>query len=142
MDETWQHIIEQGEDESTEFKTSFNDEVITSLVAFANTKGGVVYVGIKDNGTVKGIELGKETIQNWVNEIKNKTAPLLIPDVEIINLNEKTIVSFKIQEYPVKLVSIKGKYYKRVKNANHQLLIILKRIIYQFLSLKQWAKDF
>lgn len=87
MDETWQHIIEQGEDESTEFKTSFNDEVITSLVAFANTKGGVVYVGIKDNGTVKGIELGKETIQNWVNEIKNKTAPLLIPDVEIINLN-------------------------------------------------------
>jgi len=38
-------ILKQGENETSEFKTAFNDEVIISLVAFANTKGGKVYVG-------------------------------------------------------------------------------------------------
>ena len=33
------------EDLHTEFKTSFNEEVIVSFVAFANAKGGKVYVG-------------------------------------------------------------------------------------------------
>jgi len=34
------HITAQGESETVEFKTSFSDEVIVSLVAFANAKGG------------------------------------------------------------------------------------------------------
>lgn len=45
-----QHIVEKGENETIEFKTSFTDEVIVSLVAFANTQGGSVYVGIADSG--------------------------------------------------------------------------------------------
>lgn len=38
------HILPKGESETIEFKTSFSDEVIISLVAFANTNGGVVYI--------------------------------------------------------------------------------------------------
>ena len=33
------------ENQNTEFKASFNTGVIESLVAFANTGGGTVYVG-------------------------------------------------------------------------------------------------
>lgn len=33
-------LITAGENESLEFKTSFNSEVIETLVAFANTHGG------------------------------------------------------------------------------------------------------
>ena len=76
MNKNIQHTLLQGENETTEFKTSFNDEVIISLVAFANTKGGTVYVGVKDNGSVHGVEVGKETLQKWINEIKNKTTPV------------------------------------------------------------------
>jgi len=36
------------ENETTELKTSFSDEVIISLVAFANTNGGSVYVGVRE----------------------------------------------------------------------------------------------
>ena len=118
-----QNIIRQGESETVEFKTSFSDELIVSLVAFANTKGGEVFIGISDSGEVTGINLGKETVQNWINEIKNKTASVIIPDVAITEEHEKTIVVFKIQEYPIKPVSLKGKCYKRVGNSNHLMSV-------------------
>ncbi|MDP4269937.1 MAG: putative DNA binding domain-containing protein, partial [Bacteroidota bacterium] len=117
------NIIPVSESEQMEFKTSFNDEVIVSLVAFSNAKGGVVYVGVQDSGEVRGVRLGKETIQGWVNEVKNKTAPVIIPDLEIITVDDKLIVSLSVNEYPVKPVSTKGRYYKRVGNSNHLLTV-------------------
>lgn len=48
------------ESESVELKTSFSDEVIISLAAFANTNGGSVYIGVKDNGEIQGVALGKK----------------------------------------------------------------------------------
>ena len=64
----WLHIIQQGENEKTEFKTSFNTEVIETLVAFANSKGGMVLVGIANDKSIVGTTLQEESIQNWVNE--------------------------------------------------------------------------
>lgn len=54
-------MLPKNESERIEFKTSFNDDVIISLVAFANNKGGTVYIGIADDGDVKGVKIGKET---------------------------------------------------------------------------------
>ena len=48
------------ESRNVEFKSSFGKEVIISLVAFANTRGGKVILGVDDKGTAKGIELGSE----------------------------------------------------------------------------------
>ena len=62
-----------GESEVVEFKSSFNSEVIETLVAFANTRGGIVYVGVKDDGKIVGIEINSESVQKWINEIKMKT---------------------------------------------------------------------
>jgi ATP-dependent DNA helicase RecG len=81
-------ILKNGENERVEFKTSFNGETIETLVAFANTKGGNVYLGITDNGRITGVVIGKETLAQWLNEIKTKTSPALYPDFEIINNNE------------------------------------------------------
>ena len=117
------NLLPGNESERTEFKTSFNEDVITTLVAFSNTKGGVVYIGISDNREVKGIHIGKETIAGWVNEIRNKTAPAIIPDIEVIRLEEKEVVSISISEYPVKPVSTRGRYYRRVGNSNHLLSV-------------------
>src|SRR5690606_36540760 len=113
--------IPNHESEVVEFKSAFNDEVIASLVAFANTKGGTVFVGVNDAGEVKGVGTGKETVAVWVNEIKNKTAPIIIPDVEELLIAGKNVVLLSIDEYPLKPVSFKGRYYKRVKNSNHTL---------------------
>lgn len=76
--------LPESENQYVEFKQSFNAAVIETLVAFANSKGGTVYVGVEDNGKVKGLSLGKETVAQIVNEIKFKTIPALIPDVEVV----------------------------------------------------------
>jgi len=112
-----------AESVNVEFKTTFNDEVIVSLVAFSNTKGGIVYIGIADNGEIKGVQLGKETTIQWVNEIRNKTVPAIIPDVQLLTINERQVVALGITEYPVKPVSFRNKYYKRVSNSNHLMNI-------------------
>ena len=52
------NIIEQikkGESKSTEFKLSFQKEVIESIVAFTNAKGGKVFIGINDSGEIIGM---------------------------------------------------------------------------------------
>ena len=91
------------------------------MVSFANAKGGTVFLGIEDDGDICGVRLGKETVAKWINEIKQKTDPSIIPDVEILEENGRNIVLLSVQEYPVKPVSVRGKYYCRRQNSNHLL---------------------
>lgn len=112
-----------SENQYIEFKQSFNIATIEVLVAFANSKGGTVYVGIDDSGVVKGIALGKETVAQIINEIKFKTIPALVPDVDVVAVEDKEVLTFTVKEYPVKPVSIQRRYYKRVGNSNHLLSI-------------------
>ena len=116
-----QKIVQAGEGLHSEFKTSFKEDVIETLVAFSNAKGGAVYIGISDKGAISGVTIGKETLQNWINEVKNKTMPQIIPDTDIHTADGKEVVSLSVSEYPIKPVSIRGRYYKRVGNANHLL---------------------
>ena len=62
--------IPKTESKTVEFKKTFNQEAIESLVAFANTDGGSVYVGVRDDGKVLGVQLANESETTWINEIK------------------------------------------------------------------------
>jgi ATP-dependent DNA helicase RecG len=116
-------LLETGENEQIEFKKSFDKEAIESLSSFANTKGGSVLIGVEDSGVVKGVSVGKETLQNWNNQIKQSCTPSILPDTDIISYEDKKIVVLSIPEYPVKPICCKGKYYKRVNNSNHQMTL-------------------
>lgn len=48
-------IIESGEGYTTEFKRNVNTDLSKELVAFANASGDRIFIGIEDDGTVKGI---------------------------------------------------------------------------------------
>lgn len=119
--ETIKSIIKDGESSTAEFKKSFDKEAIETIVAFANTKGGYLFIGIKDDGVPFGVSVGNESLQNYINQIKNSTEPALIVDIEPIKLEEKIILVIKVDEFPIKPVSFKGKYFKRVQNSNHQM---------------------
>ncbi len=68
-------LLEGGESQSVEFKTSFEKETIETLVAFANAQGGVVLIGVSDKSEVRGVTLGKETLNSWLGQIKAATSP-------------------------------------------------------------------
>ncbi len=68
-----------------------------------------VFVGVNDHGDSIGLQLGNESLQNWINQIKLSTAPSIIPDIVSHVVRGKTIVEICVSEYPVKPVSCKGK---------------------------------
>ena len=114
-------LLRRGESETVEFKKGFDRETIETLSAFANTRGGRVFVGVSDTGQVLGVDFGKETIQNWINQVKLSTANALIPDAEILSIKKKSVAVLTVTEYPIKPISCRGRYFKRVNNANHQM---------------------
>ena len=74
------------ESQQVELKTSFSDEVIVSLVAFANAKGGSVYIGISDLHQIRGVEIGKENLMtnNYRSTPRNKLLADFFKDVGLI----------------------------------------------------------
>ncbi len=54
--------IEEGEHQQQDFKFCINDskKIAKSLVAFANTDGGRLLIGVKDNGKIAGISSDEE----------------------------------------------------------------------------------
>ncbi len=60
-------MLPTQEDIKTEFKQSFTDDVIIALVAFANAKGGKVYVGMRDGITIEQLRQN-----NYVSKPYNK----------------------------------------------------------------------
>ena len=118
---TIDNILNTGESQTIEFKASFGRETVESLVAFANAQGGTVLIGVTDDGSVSGTTIGKETLTNWIDQIKSGTSPSIIPDIDAVKVDNKWIVAIHVNEYPVKPVNTKGRYFKRVANSNHQL---------------------
>lgn len=115
--------LPKTESKTVEFKTAFNHDTIESLVAFANTEGGSVYIGVRDDGRVVGVSLAAESETVWINEIKSKTAPAIIPDADRIVVDGKNVVRLSIASLPVKPTSVQGCYYIRKGKANHLMSI-------------------
>lgn len=116
-----EQMISSGESETLEFKSSFDRETIETLSAFSNVSGGMVVVGVTDNGVIKGVQLGKETLNEWLAQIKSSTSPAIIPDIAALQHGGETIVLLSIPPFPVKPVACKGKYFKRVASSNQQM---------------------
>ena len=132
--------IECGEGYSTEFKLSFQKEVIESIVAFANAKGGIVFIGINDSREIIGINIGEESIQKYINTIKQNTSPAIIPDISIIKLDNKNIVMIEVKEFPIKPVSYRNRYYLRRANSNH--IMTMEEIANEYLKTKNSSWDY
>ena len=117
------NLINSGESETLEFKSTFNKEVIETLVSFANSFGGYVLIGVSSSAKIIGVDLNDESVQNWINEIKSKTNFTIVPEVFIVESNNKKIVALKIDEYPIKPVSVQEKHLKRIANSNHLMSV-------------------
>lgn len=57
-----QKLIQQGEHQTQDFKYCISDsrKIARSLVAFANTDGGRLLIGVKDNGRIAGVRSDEE----------------------------------------------------------------------------------
>ncbi|HJH30900.1 MAG TPA: hypothetical protein C5S50_01600 [Methanosarcinaceae archaeon] len=75
------NLIKTGESDTVEFKEKFDERTIKSAVDFANTKGGMIFIGVSDKNNIMGITIGKETLNKWTNQISQSTDPRIIPEL-------------------------------------------------------------
>ncbi len=125
------NLLQEGESTSVEFKTSFNDEAIEAVGAFANAHGGMVLIGINDSGNVVGFSVGKKTLEDIANRIQEATDPRIQPLIVVVEYEEKQIVVIQVSAMTGTPVSVRGRYFRRsgktVQRMSHEE--IMQRII-------------
>ncbi len=97
-------LIGRGEDSRTQFKQSQNVTNVKSLageiVAFANSKGGKILIGVDDAGSITG--LSPEEIRK-INQLISNTAtdcvrPSINPETENISVGGKLVMVVTVPE--------------------------------------------
>lgn len=97
-------LIEEGEHQMLDFKFEISDskKIARTLVAFANTDGGRLLIGVKDNGAISGIRSEEEK-----HMIQTASEMYCIPNVNFQakewNINGKTVLE---------IIVPKSKYHK------------------------------
>ncbi len=79
------------ESEKTEFKLILTDDIYKEIIAFANTFGGVIYIGMDDNGKVVGIENVDDTYTRLTNGVRDAISPDITMFIEYELLDNKVI---------------------------------------------------
>jgi hypothetical protein len=95
-------LIREGEGQTVEFMESFaqQNKAIETLCAMANTDGGVVFLGVRDDGTVVDVSLGQNTLENVSHALKVSTQPHLITRVYQLELEARTVVAAVVEPAP------------------------------------------
>ena len=78
--------LELGEGQFIEFKESFDKSLQREMVAFANASGGVIYLGVTDNGKIKGIEVTNKLKSQIQDLARNCDPPIAILITKIDNV--------------------------------------------------------
>ena len=94
--------IHNGEDSTTQFKQDVTDanRLAEELVAFSNTEGGLLLIGISDDSTVTGLD---DSQINRINQLLSNTAnenvkPPIYPLTEILTIQGKRIIAVSVRK--------------------------------------------
>lgn len=112
-------IIEDGENSNVEFKRKFSEpeKIAKEMIAFANSKGGVILFGVDDNRDIVGVESEKGELELIDTAAKFYCEPEVEYEYEIIEIKNKDIVAVTVPSSkfkPHKLISEKASEDSRV----------------------------
>lgn len=96
--EQLKNLINQSESVSLEFKSSTTQlkAAFETVCAFLNTKGGIVLLGVKNNGQLTGQDIKDATKQEIANEIR-KIEPAAQIEIDYVSLeSHKQIIAIEV----------------------------------------------
>ena len=94
-------LLDQGEGQQVEFDKVIPspDDIAREYVAFANSDGGHLILGIDDkNKHLMGIDLDENSLDKLMKIGQEKCVPAIHPIIEIMERSEKKILSITINE--------------------------------------------
>ena len=101
----------QYESERIEYKSQMIDDIYKEVIAFANTDGGVIYLGIDDKGNLIGIDNVDETYTRLTNGIRDAIAPDVTMFVRYV-LQDNKVIQIEVAEGSYKPYYLKSKGMK------------------------------
>lgn len=99
------------ENEHVEYKSQMLEDLYKEVIAFANTDGGVIYIGIDDQGNLTGIDDIDETYTRLTNGIRDAIQPDVTMFVRYI-LQENKVIRIEVGEGSYKPYYLKAKGLK------------------------------
>lgn len=101
-EETLRRLIAQGEGQTIQFKRSPGrgqiERVVKTAAAFANTDGGQILIGVRNDGTIEGVQIGANTREQVVNMITTNTDPVIYPSFEVVRVEGKNVIVVSVHE--------------------------------------------
>lgn len=89
-----------AESETVELKSVYVEDIKKEIIAFANTRGGTIYIGVEDNGSVCGVGNADAVMQQVMNAARDAIKPdvTLFMHIEALPADEgKSIVAVQVQ---------------------------------------------
>lgn len=86
------------EDKHTKFKREYIDDIKYAIIAFANTDGGNIYIGLNDDGNVIGVDNPDQTVLRIHNMIRDSIRPdvTMFVDSHIEEISQKKVIVVQV----------------------------------------------
>jgi len=93
-------LLKEGESNTLEFKSNLNKEAIAKvLCSFMNAEGGRLIVGVDESGTINGVDISQDKIDDLRLYLTRSIIPNTPIDLSVVNVKEdKKILILKVQE--------------------------------------------
>lgn len=116
----FEQVLSNGENLTVEFKTWIHAKdmrerislAVDELVAFANAKGGTVFMGVEDDGTVTGCN--RYDTQKIMESIYDRTRPALFTEIEVIRYEGKDVLAITAERDGTTYATSDGRCLKRL----------------------------
>ncbi len=121
-------LLKRSESKTLEFKRDLSspDGVLRTIVAFANTAGGVLLLGVEDaTRNVRGVAKPLAMEERLANLISDSILPYLIPDIGILPWRRNHVLAVQVHPSPgrphyLKSAGLEGGVYVRVGSTNRR----------------------
>ncbi len=124
-------VIQEGEGLSVEFKEKYTPKIDRDIVAFSNSKGGLLLVGVDDSGKIVG-----ETLTNKMKAEINSIARNCDPPIHIKSFKQiGKIVIIEVSEGEEKPYSSSSGYYRRLDAVTQKMTQKEIRFVYKNTSI-------
>jgi predicted HTH transcriptional regulator len=133
-------LVSKGEGQNLEFKlkAAFPEKIVREMVAFANSEGGQLFVGINDDGKISGVKFADEERFVIEKAINDHIRPGIKYKCEFISVGKKrSVLHYRIFETRRKPIYFlhdplkKGRAFVRVEDksvkASREMVEILRR---------------
>ncbi|WP_042279922.1 AlbA family DNA-binding domain-containing protein [Candidatus Protochlamydia sp. R18] len=99
-------LIKQPESKILEFKSDLSSltPILKTIVAFANTAGGIIIIGCSTSRVITGIKNIFKEEERLANAISDSIHPPLLPEIEITTIEGKDLLIIKVAHW-------KGPFY-------------------------------